>query len=101
MERKMKIQICRSSEQEQKPLRYHSAVYDIFNQLESYRNIMQFQIISRRRSSQNILVFIKIRVLRNASAKDFVSLDVKDVYVYVRCIRFRVSIADLSLLRTL
>ena len=46
-------------------------------------------------------MFIKIRVLRNASAKDFVSLDVKDVYVYVRCIRFRVSIADLSLLRTL
>ena len=68
--------------------------YDLFNHLGCYRNIMQFQISSRR--ERDIWV-IKIRVLRKAF-NNFALSDAKD---NTSGPLNRGGIADLPLLRTL
>ena len=43
--------------------------YDLFNQLSSYRNIMQFQISSRRKTGKEILESSRLKYLEKFLAK--------------------------------
>ena len=57
--------------------------YDLFNHLGSYKNIMQFQVSSRRKNRQRDIQFIKIRVLRKVFSKQLGFIRCKIQHVWV------------------
>ena len=67
---------------------YFKTNYDLFNHLGRYRNIMQFQISSRRETGKEIPESSRLEFLEKFSANNFALSDVEDI-------------ADLPLLRTL
>ena len=71
---------------------------NLFNQLGSYGNIMQFQISSRRENRQRDTRVIKIRVSRKVLSKIFALSDAEN---NASGLPNRWRIADLPLLRTL